>query len=87
MQTPPDTDPPGGRNLPAPTLWTEGMTHACENITLPQTSFTGGKKLNVVDIYTEYFQNSELQQEMSEKLGLSDSGHFWTHVKHFKTLL
>ena len=22
---------------------TEGMTHACENITLPQTSFTGGK--------------------------------------------
>ena len=21
--------------------WTEGMTHACENITLPQTSFAG----------------------------------------------
>ena len=63
------------------------MTHACENITLPQTSFAGGKKLIVVDIYTEYFQNSELQQEMSEKLGLSDSVHFWTHAKHFKALL
>ena len=24
-------------------LWTEGMTHARENITLPQTSFAGGK--------------------------------------------
>ena len=23
-------------------LWTEGMTHTCENITLPQTSFAGG---------------------------------------------
>ena len=28
-----------------PLLWTEGMTHACENITLPQTSFAGGKYL------------------------------------------
>ena len=40
-----------------------------------------------MDIDTEYFQNSELQQETSEKLGLSDSGHFWTQVKHFKALL
>ena len=24
-------------------LWTEFLTHACENITLPQTSFAGGK--------------------------------------------
>ena len=24
-----------------PSLWIEGMTHACENITLPQTSFAG----------------------------------------------
>ena len=24
--------------------WTEGMTHACENVTLPQTSFAGGNK-------------------------------------------
>ena len=23
-------------------LWTEGMTHACENTTLPQTSFADG---------------------------------------------
>ena len=26
-------------------LWTEFLTHAPENITLPQTSFAGGKKL------------------------------------------
>ena len=26
---------------PTSRLWTEGMTHACENITLPQTSFAG----------------------------------------------
>ena len=25
-------------------VWTEFLTHACENITLPQTSFAGGKK-------------------------------------------
>ena len=25
-------------------LWTEGMTNACENITLPQTSFASGNK-------------------------------------------
>ena len=31
MQTPLDADPPGH------------VTHACENITLPQTSFAGGK--------------------------------------------
>ena len=31
---PPDADPPS--------LWTEGITHVCENITLPQTSFADG---------------------------------------------
>ena len=25
-----------------PLLWTECLTHACENITLPQTSLAGG---------------------------------------------
>ena len=30
-----------GRHSP---LWTEFLTHATENITLPQTSFVGGKK-------------------------------------------
>ena len=33
---PPDADPPP---------WTEGMTLACENITLSQTSFVGGKNI------------------------------------------
>ena len=27
---------------PLPLSWTEGMTHGCEKITLPQTSFAGG---------------------------------------------
>ena len=31
--------------LPLP-LWTEFLTHASENITLPQTSFAGGKNLH-----------------------------------------
>ena len=29
-----------------PPLWTEFLTHASENITLPQTSFAGGKNLH-----------------------------------------
>ena len=33
--------PPSGCR---PTPWTEGMTNACENITLPQTSFAGGNE-------------------------------------------
>ena len=36
------------RHAPLPhtsPLWTEFLTHACENITLPQTSFPGGKYL------------------------------------------
>ena len=28
--------------------WTEGMTHACENITLPETTFAGGKNMSFV---------------------------------------
>ena len=58
QQTPPVADPPGSRahlwsrHIPpgsrppleqAPPLWTEFLTHACENITLLQTSFAGGK--------------------------------------------
>ena len=38
---------PGGRGSPAqvlPPLWTEFLTHAYENITLPQTSFAGGNE-------------------------------------------
>ena len=45
-QAPPpsrDQVPPGPGNPPL--LWTEFLTHACENITLPQTSFAGGNKL------------------------------------------
>ena len=53
MQTPlyadpPDTDPSG--HVTCDTCWeanpppsVTGMTHRCKNITLPQTSFTGGK--------------------------------------------
>ena len=28
-------------------LWTEFLTHACENITLPQTSFAGGNNIDL----------------------------------------
>ena len=33
-----------------PLLWTEFLTHASENITLPQTSFTGGNDRNWTEI-------------------------------------
>ena len=37
---------PGGFSLPeTQALWTEFLTHAYENITLPQTMFAGGNKL------------------------------------------
>ena len=37
---------------PPPPLWTEFLTHASENITLPQTSFAGGnKKVFQKDVY------------------------------------
>ena len=49
IQTPPEADPlvmwpvmPAGKPTP---LWTEGMTHTCDNNTLPQTSFAGGNKV------------------------------------------
>ena len=38
---PQDQASPGTRHHPPP--WTEFLTHAYENITLPQTSFAGGK--------------------------------------------
>ena len=48
---PPKADPPGHVTCDAcweaTPLWTEGMIHACENITLPQTSFAGGNKGSV----------------------------------------
>ena len=37
--------------------WTEGMTHACENITLPQTSFAGGND-TLTSVNWGKFQNA-----------------------------
>ena len=34
---------PAGGSLSRGVPWTEWVTHACENITLSQTSFAGGK--------------------------------------------
>ena len=31
-----------------PLLWTEGMTHTCENITLPKTPFAGGNNISLL---------------------------------------
>ena len=56
MQTCPDAEPPGHVTCdacweanPLP-RWAEGTTHACENMTLPQTSFGGGNKPSDSDI-------------------------------------
>ena len=41
---------PAQRGVPAQVLpppWTEFLTHATENITLPQTSFAGGKNMQL----------------------------------------
>ena len=44
---PPGAGTPPGAGIPHPAgpdpPWTEFLTHACENITLSQTSFAGGK--------------------------------------------
>ena len=43
----------GGVYLPRYSpLWTEFLTHATENISLPQTSFAGGKKLTILKYFT-----------------------------------
>ena len=44
VSTPPQDQPPPRDQAPPWALWTEFLTHACENITLPQTSFAGGNK-------------------------------------------
>ena len=44
--TPWDQVPPGSRH---PLLWTEFLTHASENITLPQTSFAGDNYKNILE--------------------------------------
>ena len=51
-ETPRTETPPGqtGSDIiqrPPPPPWTEWLTHACENITLPQTSFAGGKYASI----------------------------------------
>ena len=43
-----DQAPPG----PGTPLWTEFLTHASENITLPQTSFAGGKNRSMPRVLT-----------------------------------
>ena len=59
---PSDAEPPGSRPPPSyvtcdacweanpPPLWTEGLTDACENITLLQTSFAGSKHYKIVSL-------------------------------------
>ena len=71
---PPDADPlpPGYRPHPEADTpwrqthppWTEGMRHACENITLPQTSFAGGKYTFVV--YTCFFSDEIIVRVIGE---------------------
>ena len=68
MQTPLDADHPvmlpvmhAGKPNPH---WTEGMTHACENITLPQSSFAGGKSgTNICILDCNWFSKRENKKE------------------------
>ena len=55
----------GGGYLPKYSpLWTGFLTHTCENITLPQTSFTGSKNRNSMDKATspKYSRNKNAFQ-------------------------
>ena len=56
LETPlgPGTLPPRTRHPlgPGTPLWTEFLTHASENITLPQTSFAGGKNRSTPRVLT-----------------------------------
>ena len=50
--TPQSRHPPKSRHPPEqtlPPLWTEFLTHAYQDITLPQTSFAGGKEARSFD--------------------------------------
>ena len=49
-------------------LWTEWLTDRCKNITLPQTSFAGGKKLHQIK-YTKLLL-STICRTVSEMLGI-----------------
>ena len=53
--TPPSRHPPGADTPPTP-LWTEFLTHAYENITLPQTSFAGGKNKILMHYIRQYLE-------------------------------
>ena len=47
------------RQTPPPPPWTEFLTHASENITLPQTSFAGGNKVLISRWPCEEFKEYE----------------------------
>ena len=54
---------PGSRHPPPP--WTEFLTHACENITLPQTSFVGSRNIchwSVLCKRQRYYHNTNKTQ-------------------------
>ena len=47
----PGAAPPPREQTP---FWTEFLTQACENITLPQTSFAGGNNISKCTFYILY---------------------------------
>ena len=51
--TPPDQAPPRTRHPP------RGQTHACKHITLPQTSFAGGKNIrnDITSVFSSEIKN------------------------------
>ena len=65
-------------------LWTEGMTHACENIILPQTSFAGAN--NEIEVFYESLLPSSLIADFEDKTPLKivlgrfvDSSNFFVY--------
>ena len=64
--------PPKKPRSPPPP-WTELLTHASENITLPQTSFEGGKYGAEFSYAWTLLQNRCVKREASERLKLYSS--------------
>ena len=73
LGTPGDRIPPLGAGTPSPP-WTETLTHATENITLPQTSFAGGNKVTQAQsnftVLTEVLLVFSFQELISRPFGL-----------------
>ena len=69
--------PSGNHTCLPPHLWTEFLTHASENITLPQTSFAGGNenyvKLILITVFCQSTRFSRVQCNVGNIVTNSDN--------------